>query len=45
MTRRVRKLLPGVVLVPDIAATPAALTAWRTQRHAAAPLPPPLPPR
>ncbi len=40
MTRRVRKTLPGVVLVPDIAATPAALMAWRAQWHAAAPLPP-----
>ena len=31
MTRRVRKALPGVVLIPDIAATSAALKAWRTQ--------------
>jgi DNA-binding transcriptional MerR regulator/methylmalonyl-CoA mutase cobalamin-binding subunit len=45
MTRRVRKTLPGVVLVPDIAATPAALNAWRTQWQAPAPLPPPLPAR
>jgi hypothetical protein len=42
MTRRVRKALPGVVLVPDIAATPAVLKAWRTQWQAGAhhPLPP-----
>jgi DNA-binding transcriptional MerR regulator/methylmalonyl-CoA mutase cobalamin-binding subunit len=29
MTRRVRKALPGVVLVPDIAATTGVLKAWR----------------
>ena len=31
MTRRVRKSLPGVTLVPDIGATAAALKAWRTR--------------
>ena len=36
MTRRVRKALPGVLLVPDIAATTVALKAWRTQWSAAA---------
>ncbi|NDP42169.1 MAG: MerR family transcriptional regulator [Aromatoleum sp.] len=30
MTRRVRKTLPGVVLIPDIAATIGALKSWRT---------------
>jgi len=45
MTRRVRKTLPGVVLVPDIAATPTVLMAWRAQWRAAAPLPPPVPGR
>jgi methylmalonyl-CoA mutase cobalamin-binding subunit len=39
MTRRVRKALPGVVLIPDIAATPATLKAWRTQWHAEAHIP------
>jgi DNA-binding transcriptional MerR regulator len=29
MTRRIRKALPGVTLVPDIAATTATLKAWR----------------
>jgi methanogenic corrinoid protein MtbC1 len=29
MTRRVRKTLPGVVLLPDLAAAVAALRAWR----------------
>jgi methylmalonyl-CoA mutase cobalamin-binding subunit len=42
MTRRVRKALPGVVLVPDIAATTAVVKAWRTQWHPAAPVPPPV---
>ena len=32
MTRRIRKALPGVVLIPDITATTAALSAWRAQR-------------
>jgi hypothetical protein len=41
MTRRVRKALPGVVLVPDIAATTAVVKAWRTQWHPVAPVPPP----
>ncbi len=30
MTRRVRKTLPGVVLLPDLAASVAALRAWRS---------------
>jgi hypothetical protein len=29
MTRRVRKTLPGVVLLPDLAASIAALRSWR----------------
>jgi methylmalonyl-CoA mutase cobalamin-binding subunit len=41
MTRRVRKALPGVVLVPDLAATPAVLKSWRTQWQAGAQHPPP----
>jgi len=32
MTRRVRKTLPGVVLIPDLASTIAALRSWRTHR-------------
>jgi MerR family transcriptional regulator, light-induced transcriptional regulator len=36
MTRRVRKTLPGVVLIPDLAASLAALRAWRAH---AVPLP------
>jgi methylmalonyl-CoA mutase cobalamin-binding subunit len=32
MTRRVRKTLPGVVLIPDLASTIAALRAWRAYR-------------
>jgi DNA-binding transcriptional MerR regulator/methylmalonyl-CoA mutase cobalamin-binding subunit len=40
MTRRIRKTLPGVLLVPDIAGTVAALKAWRAQRNGAAPAPP-----
>ena len=30
MTRRVRKTLPGVVLIPDLAASVNALRSWRT---------------
>jgi len=37
MTRRIRKALPGVLLVPDIAGTTAALKSWRAQRNASAP--------
>jgi len=37
MTRRIRKALPGVLLVPDIAGTTAALKSWRAQRNSAAP--------
>ena len=36
MTRRVRKSMPGVVLLPDLAALPATLAAWR-ERAAAHP--------
>jgi methanogenic corrinoid protein MtbC1 len=32
MTRRIRKALPGVTLVPDIAATAGVLKAWRAQQ-------------
>ena len=39
-TRRVRKALPGVLLVPDIAATTAALKTWRAGWNATAPMPP-----
>jgi len=31
MTRRVRKSLPGVALVPDLSGTLTALKAWRTE--------------
>jgi DNA-binding transcriptional MerR regulator/methylmalonyl-CoA mutase cobalamin-binding subunit len=37
MTRRVRKALPGVLLVPDIAATLGALKAWRALWNGGAP--------
>ena len=37
MTRRLRKSLPGVVLVPDLAGTADALKSWRA--HAAAAVP------
>ena len=33
MTRRVRKTLPGVVLLPDLAASVAALRSWRTPQR------------
>jgi len=36
MTRRVRKTLPGVVLIPDLASTIGALRSWRTHRVPAA---------
>ena len=36
MTRRVRKTLPGVVLLPDLAASVTALRAWRAS-HAPPP--------
>jgi len=36
MTRRVRKTLPGVVLLPDLASTIGALRSWRTHRVPAA---------
>ena len=32
MTRRIRKTLPGVVLIPDLASTINALRSWRTHR-------------
>lgn len=37
MTRRIRKTLPGVVLIPDLAATVGALESWRTHWAQAAP--------
>jgi len=37
MTRRVRKTLPGVTLVPDLAAAVAALRNWRASHPAAPP--------
>ena len=30
MTRRVRKTLPGVVLIPDLGSAVGALRSWRT---------------
>jgi DNA-binding transcriptional MerR regulator/methylmalonyl-CoA mutase cobalamin-binding subunit len=36
MTRRVRKTLPGVVLIPDLASTIGALKSWRAHWAAAA---------
>lgn len=38
MTRRVRKTLPGVILIPDLAATTGALKSWRTHWAQAASL-------
>ena len=35
MTGRVRKTLPGVVLIPDLGSTIAALRSWRTHRATA----------
>ncbi|MEO8507473.1 MAG: MerR family transcriptional regulator [Betaproteobacteria bacterium] len=32
MTRRVRKTMPGIVLIPDLASTINALRSWRTHR-------------
>jgi MerR family transcriptional regulator, light-induced transcriptional regulator len=37
VTRRIRKALPGVLLIPDIGATTAALSTWREQWNAAPP--------
>jgi DNA-binding transcriptional MerR regulator/methylmalonyl-CoA mutase cobalamin-binding subunit len=37
MTRRVRRTLPGVVLLPDLGAALGALRSWRAQRAPAAP--------
>jgi DNA-binding transcriptional MerR regulator/methylmalonyl-CoA mutase cobalamin-binding subunit len=37
MTRRIRKSLPGVVLLPDLAGAVAALRTWRNARATAAP--------
>jgi hypothetical protein len=42
MTRRLRARLPGVVLVPDLAATLGALKNWRL-RSMEAPPPPAVP--
>lgn len=39
MTRRVRKTLPGVVLIPDLAAMVGALKSWRNHSPQAAPFP------
>ena len=36
MTRRVRKTLPGIVLIPDLAASVNALRSWRAHWVAAA---------
>ncbi len=36
MTRRVRKTMPGVVLIPDLASTIGALKSWRTHQVQAA---------
>jgi len=41
LTRRVRKTLPGVLLMPDLAATLGALRSWRTQAAHAVPAPGP----
>ena len=30
MTRRIRKTIPGVVLIPDLGSTIGALKSWRT---------------
>jgi methylmalonyl-CoA mutase cobalamin-binding subunit len=37
MTRRVRRTLPGVVLIPDLAASIGALKSWRAHWAQAAP--------
>jgi len=37
MTRRIRKALPGVLLVPDLSATTASLETWRAQNEALPP--------
>ena len=37
MTRRIRKALPGVLLIPDLAATTASLQSWRMQGNEAPP--------
>lgn len=37
MTRRIRKSLPGVLLLPDLSAAVAALRAWRNARVSTAP--------
>ncbi len=39
MTRRVRRTLPGVVLIPDLAVTAGALLSWRAQWSQASPPP------
>ena len=40
MTRRIRKTLPGVLLIPDIARHDGALQAWRAQRERRRAIPP-----
>ncbi len=32
MTRRVRKTMPGIVLIPDLASIVNALRSWRAHR-------------
>jgi DNA-binding transcriptional MerR regulator/methylmalonyl-CoA mutase cobalamin-binding subunit len=39
MTRRIRKVLPGVLLIPDLAATTTSLQSWRMQGNEAPPPP------
>jgi methylmalonyl-CoA mutase cobalamin-binding subunit len=41
MTRRLRARLPGIALIPDLAATVGALKNWRVRSMEAAPLPVP----
>ena len=37
MTRRIRKVLPGVLLIPDLTATTTSLQSWRMQWNEAPP--------
>ncbi|MEP6657213.1 MAG: MerR family transcriptional regulator, partial [Betaproteobacteria bacterium] len=39
MTRRVRRTLPGVVLIPDLAVTAGVLKSWRAHWSQASPSP------
>jgi len=45
MTRRVRKTLPGVLIIPDLAGITVALSAWRAQAPDIAASPGAAPPR